>query len=136
MNQLTVIGNLTRKPELRSVNTAKGAMSVTELNLAVNGRRKSDGTQDTTYFRATLWGKQAENAAQYLDKGRKVMVQGEAGFSTYAGKDGQTHVNLEINFVSQLEYLSPASGTSNSAPAAPAAAQAAPVETADDVLPF
>ena len=67
MNKAIFIGNLTRDPQLRSVNTPSGAASVCDLSIAINERR---GTQTkTTYAQVTVWRAQAENCARYLFRG-------------------------------------------------------------------
>ena len=69
MNKAIFIGNLTRDPQLRSVNTPSGAASVCDLSIAINERR---GTQTkTTYAQVTVWRAQAENCARYLSRARK-----------------------------------------------------------------
>lgn len=150
MNKIILIGNLTRDPELRSVNTANGPVSVCDFTIAVNRRgmrnQQNNGQQgDADFFRITTWRVQAENCAKYLAKGRKVFVSGPLSARTYQANDGSTRVSLEVT-ADEVEFLSArgeadASG-SYAAPAA-AAAPAAPmaqnsgftaVET--DELPF
>ncbi|MFR3409532.1 MAG: single-stranded DNA-binding protein [Christensenellales bacterium] len=62
MNKAIFIGNLTRDPQLRSVNTPSGAASVCDLSIAINERR---GTQTkTTYAQVTVWRAQLEMQAE------------------------------------------------------------------------
>src|SRR5687767_15601313 len=71
-NKIILVGNLGRDPELRY--TPQGT-PVCSFTMATNERRKdkTGETQDqTTWFRVTLWGRQAETASQYLTKGRPV----------------------------------------------------------------
>ena len=77
INSVTLIGNLTEDPELR--HTPSGT-AVTTLRIAVNDRvkRGEEWTDAAYYFDVTVWGRQAENCAQYLAKGRPVGVDGQA----------------------------------------------------------
>ncbi len=102
MNALHIIGNLTKDPELRTANTRNGEMTVCDLDIAVN--RVVKGRKITDYFRATCWGKQAENAAKYLTRGRKVAVSGPVSARPYMGNDGKPKASLEI-VPNELEYL-------------------------------
>lgn len=109
MNKIILIGNLTRDPELRSVNTANGPTSVCSFTIAVNRRGRRDqqpGAQsDADFFRITVWRQQAENCARYLAKGRKVFVSGPLSASTYQAQDGSTRVSLDVT-ADEVEFLS------------------------------
>ncbi len=75
-NKIILVGNLGRDPELRY--TPQGT-AVCSFTMASNERRrdKSGEQQDvTTWFRVTVWGKQAETVSKYLTKGRSVYVEG------------------------------------------------------------
>ena len=73
MNRLTIIGNLTAEPELRSTPNGK---SVCNFTVAVNRRNKIEGQPDADFFRVSAWNQLGENCAKYLAKGRKVCVVG------------------------------------------------------------
>ena len=73
---LTLVGRLGNDPELRYTPSAQ---AVTTLNVAVNRKfKKADETpvEETTWFRVSVWGKQAENCAAYLARGRQVLIIG------------------------------------------------------------
>lgn len=94
--QLILIGNLGNDPELRY--TADGT-PVTSFSVAVNRRwTKEDGShgEETTWFRVSAWRRLAETSAQYLKKGRQVMVVGRVSARGYAGADGQPRASLEV----------------------------------------
>ena len=88
-NKITLVGNLGRDPELK--HTPQGT-PVCTFFIATNERRKDarGGEQKdvTTWFRVTLWGRQAETAAQYLQKGSRVYIEGR--LQTHAWDDQQT----------------------------------------------
>ena len=67
MNKLTIIGNLTRDPELRTTTTG---LSVCTFTVAVNKRKSQDEEPD--FFRVTAWRERGELCAKFLQKGKKV----------------------------------------------------------------
>ena len=108
MNQLTIIGNLTRDPETRST---KDGDSVTNFTVAVN---RSSG--DADFFRVACWGNLGENCAKYLSKGKKVAVIGSVYASAYADSEGNPAASLEVS-AARVEFLSPvSSNTEDSKP--------------------
>lgn len=111
MNKLTIIGNLTRDPELR---TTQSGLSVCSFTVAVNRRRSQNNEAD--YFRITVWRELAEICQKYLAKGRKVAVCGPVAVSTYTANDGSTRATLEVT-ADEVEFLTPAA---DAAPAQPA----------------
>lgn len=98
MNKLTIIGNLTRDPELR---TTPQGINVCDFTVAVN-RRKSD---ESDFFRVAAWRQLGETAAKYLAKGRKVCVVGPVSARSYQTQNGETRVSLEIT-AEDVEFLS------------------------------
>lgn len=104
MNKLTIIGNLTRDPELRTVNGQNGPISVCDFTVAVN-RRNGNGQNDADFFRVTAWRGLGDNCKKYLAKGRKVCVVGPVSCRTYTGNDGVTRSSLEVT-AEDVEFLS------------------------------
>ncbi len=149
MNKIILIGNLTRDPELRSVNTVNGPTSVCDFTIAVNRRnmrnQQNNGQQgDADFFRITAWRALGENCAKYLAKGRKVFVTGPLSARTYQANDGSTRVSLEVT-AEDVEFLSArgeadASGSyaapAAAAPAAPMAQNSGFTAVETDELPF
>jgi len=130
MNKLTIIGNLTRDPELR---TTQSGISVCTFTVAVN-RRKAQGQQpEADFFRVTAWRELGENCAKWLIKGRKVAVVGPVSVSTYTGQDGKNYANLEV-LASEVEFLSPAGERPQET--ATAAPQAAPQQAQQTQMPI
>lgn len=112
MNKAIFIGNLTRDPQLRSVNTPSGAASVCDLSIAINER---SGTQTkTTYAQVTVWRAQAENCARYLSKGKKIAAWGSVAAVPYQGRDGNWRAQLEMQ-AEEVKFLSGKSETSECA---------------------
>jgi single-strand DNA-binding protein len=103
MNKLTIIGNLTRDPESRTVGDAD---TVCTFTVAVNRRAHKDHPE-ADYFRVSAWNRLGEIARQYLTKGKKVAVTGPVAVSSYEAKDGGgTRFQLEVR-ADDLELLSP-----------------------------
>ncbi len=103
-NKIILVGNLGRDPELRY--TPQGT-PVCSFTMATNERRKdkSGESQDqTTWFRISLFGKQAETASQYLAKGRPVYIEGRLRFEEYTDKDGKQRHSLEVT-ASDMQFI-------------------------------
>ena len=96
INSVTLGGNLTRDPELRS--TPNGN-SVCKVGLAVNSSRKdSSGSwvDEPNFFDITIWGKVGENVAANLSKGSKLAVQGRLRWRQWETDDGQKRSAVEV----------------------------------------
>lgn len=96
-NRIILVGNLGRDPELRY--TPQGT-PVCSFTLATNERRKDRAGENqdvTTWFRITLWGRQAETASQYLSKGRPVYIEGRLRVEEWTDKDGKQRHTLEVH---------------------------------------
>lgn len=95
INRVVLTGNLTRDPEHRS--TPDG-LSICKLGVACNTRRRGTGGQweeKANYFRVTVFGKQADNCAQYLRKGRPVAIDGRLEWSQWE-REGQKRESIDI----------------------------------------
>jgi single-strand DNA-binding protein len=95
-NRVILVGNLTRDPELRY--TPSGT-AVTEVGLAINDKRKGangEWIEETTFVEVTLWGRTAEVATEYLNKGAPLMIEGRLKFDQWQDKDGQKRSKLRV----------------------------------------
>ena len=89
LNEIQFIGNLTKKPELRTVKKKNGEdTNVTTITIAVDRRKAGLPLDGTDFFEFTVWGKTAENCTAYLDKGSKVLIKGYVVINS-SEKDGQ-----------------------------------------------
>ena len=95
INRVVLTGNLTRDPELRSL---QSGMSVCSLRIASNTRRKENGEwiDKPNYFSVTVWGAQGENCARFLSKGRPVCIDGRLEWREWQGQDGAKRESVEI----------------------------------------
>ncbi len=103
-NKMIVVGNLGRDPEMRY--TPQGT-AVCTFSIASNERRKDkNGEQQdiTTWFRVTVWGKQAETVSKYLTKGRSVYVEGRMHVEEWTDKEGKSRYTLELN-ASDVQFI-------------------------------
>lgn len=94
LNQVTLIGNLTRDVEIRQIGNGT---SVAEIGLAVNHRvKKGDEWVDEPCFvDVTIWGKTAEYASEHLSKGSSVCVEGRLNLDSWE-QDGQKRSKLKV----------------------------------------
>jgi single-strand DNA-binding protein len=108
---LILVGNLGKEPEMRF--TPNG-QPVTTLSIATNRRHANNGGQpvkETTWFRVTVWGKQAETCNQFLHKGSKVLIEGrltpdpETGGPRVWESNGKHGASYEVT-ASTVRFLS------------------------------
>lgn len=96
LNKVFLMGNLTRDPELRYI---PDGTPVCDFGLAVNrfyttaaGEKK----KDTAFFDVTVWRRMAEICAEYLKKGRPVLVEGRLDMDTWETKEGQKRSRIKV----------------------------------------
>lgn len=104
INQVILMGRLTRDPEMR---TTTGGKSVTSFGLAVD-RQGQDDSAD--FFDITAWEKLGELVNQYLTKGRRCLVQGRLSFRQWE-QDGQKRSKVEV-VATDVTFLDGPSGDS------------------------
>ena len=93
MNNITITGNVTKDLELK---TLQGDNHVVNFTVATDRRFKEKGEKITDFFNIVLWGRTAELAAQYLQKGSKCLIQGEMQLRKYTDKEGNQKISPEI----------------------------------------
>lgn len=97
LNKVLLIGNLTRDPELRYLQSGQ---AVVNIGLAVNRKYKNRNTQEmveeTTFVDIEGWGPQAETFSKYMSKGRPVFIEGRLRLNSWEGKDGQKRSKLVV----------------------------------------
>lgn len=140
MNKVILMGRLTRDPEIRYGNDNK---PVARCSLAVDRRYKDkNGEYPTDFFNLTAFGKTAEFAEKYLNKGTKVVIDGELRNNNYE-KDGKmvyqdVIVANSIEFAESKSAGNSAAATQQSAPASEASEDGfQPIDDSSDAeLPF
>jgi single-strand DNA-binding protein len=96
VNSVTLIGNLVEDPELRF--TPSG-VAMTRLRFAVNKRYQSQGEwqEETSFFGGTCWRDMAENVAESLTKGMRVIVVGELQQRSWETQDGEKRSTIDVD---------------------------------------
>jgi single-strand DNA-binding protein len=95
-NVVTVVGNLTREPELKY--TPSGA-AIAKFGLAVNRtytNRDGEKVEDTSFFNVNAWRQLGENVAESLAVGTRVIVAGRLQSRSWETEDGQKRTVVEI----------------------------------------
>lgn len=105
MNNVVMIGRLTRDPELRF--TAGSGKAVATFTIAVN--RQFAKNNEADFFRVVVWGKSGENCANYLAKGRLVGIQGRVQNNNYETNTGEKRYTTEI-VADRVEFLESGKG--------------------------
>jgi len=112
LNKVTLIGNLTRDPEMRY--TPQGT-AVCTFSVATNRQWKTDSgdtKEDAEFHRIVAWDKLAEICSQMLSKGKKVYVEGRLQTRKWEGQDGNTRYTTEV-VISEMLLLDKASDGSD-----------------------
>ncbi|MDU5101420.1 single-stranded DNA-binding protein [Clostridium butyricum] len=94
MNKVVLIGRLTKDPELRF--TPGSGAAVTTLTLAVDRYNPKTNQNEADFIPIVIWGKQAENTANYMSKGGQVAISGKIQTRSYDAKDGTKRYITEV----------------------------------------
>lgn len=105
MNVVVLIGRLTRDPELRYIPETQNA--VCTFTLAVD--RPMSREKQADFIRITVFGRQAENCAKFITKGRQVAVEGRIQTGSYQNKNGDTVYTTDV-IANRVEFLSGGGG--------------------------
>lgn len=112
INKVVMVGNMTRDPELRR--TANGN-PVASFTLALNRIQQSRDGQQADYISCVVWGKIAENTAQYCSKGSKVGVVGHLQSRSYDNAQGQRVYVTEV-VCEQVDFINTRNQENNAQP--------------------
>lgn len=93
MNNVCLVGRLTRDPELRT--TATGVANC-RFTVAVDGRPNPNGEQHTDFINCVVWRAQAENVSKYCRKGSLVGVTGHITTGSYDAADGTRRYTTDV----------------------------------------
>ena len=106
INRVTLSGNLTRDPEIRST---QSGMNILNFGMAVNDRRRNSATGEwedyANFVDCVLFGNRADFLSRTLHKGIKVVVEGKLRYSSWE-RDGQRRSKLEV-VVDDLDFITP-----------------------------
>lgn len=109
MNQVVMIGRLTKEPELRYTPSRMGNCTFTlavdrDLTREKKIEAQSKGYPTVDFIRIVVWGKQGENCADYLSKGSQCAVHGRIQTGSYKAKDGSTRYTTDV-VANRVEFL-------------------------------
>jgi single-strand DNA-binding protein len=135
-----IVGNVGRDPEMRYTPSGQ---AVTSFSVATNRQytnNNGESIKETTWFRVSAWGKQAETCNQYLRKGSKVLVEGRltcdpatGGPRIWKTQDGNPRASFEVS-AGTVRFLSSRNETEGALPVAGEESEFP--EASDDVIPF
>lgn len=135
VNKVTLIGNLTRDPELKY--TPKGT-AVCKFGIACNRKWKDDSGQqkeDVTFIDVDAWGRTAEAISQYLKKGRPIYIEGRLKLDQWDDKQtNQKRSKLGV-VCESFQFLDSGSGQGSSRPNSAESSGKAPSQSAPDTHP-
>ncbi len=142
LNKVLLLGRLTRDPELRY--TPSGT-AVADFGLAVSRAYKTaegEKKESVTFVDITVWAKKAEICAEYLSKGRQVIVEGRLELDSWETQDGQKRSKLKV-VAEDVQFIGSAPGGARGEKKGAEAGASAPAEPAEkaaeagsDDIPF
>lgn len=133
MNNVALIGRLTRDPEVRY--TSETQMAVARFSVAIDRPVRSDGEKQTDFPNVVVFGRQAENCERFLSKGRLVGIQGRIQTGKYTNKNGDTVYTTEV-FANHVEFLDWGKKETNGDKAEPANVPEGFEKMAEEDIPF
>jgi len=95
-NRVILMGNLTREPELRKIDSG---VAVADLGLATSEtykNRNGEQVETVCFVDVVTWGRQAETCAEYLSKGSPIFVEGKLQFDQWESQDGGKRSKLRV----------------------------------------
>lgn len=131
MNKVTLIGRLTKDPELKY--TPGAGTAVTTVTLAVDRRYSKDEKKEADFIPVVIWGKSAESTAQYMKKGLLMGVAGRIQTRTYEATDGGKRYVTEV-VAEEIKFLQ--WGDKQSSEGYSSYEDMTPVDENPDDLPF
>jgi single-strand DNA-binding protein len=124
-NKIIIVGNLGRDPELTY--TPQGT-AVCKLSVATSEKRKDrngEQSESVTWFRASVWGRQAEVVAEHFTKGKPIYLEGRLRQEEYIDREGNKRQSLEVN-VTDFQFVGGSKSDSSERTEAAMDAQAPP----------
>jgi single-strand DNA-binding protein len=103
-NQVILVGNLARDPELRTIPSGQSVASFAVATNRVWNDQSGEQQEQTDFHNIVAWGRLAELAEQYLTKGRKVLIVGRLQTRSWEGEDGKKNYRTEI-VASEINFL-------------------------------
>jgi single-strand DNA-binding protein len=134
MNKVILIGRLTKDPELRY--TPANGVAVATFTLAVNRPfANQQGEREADFIPVVVWRKQAENCANYLNKGSQAAVEGRIQVRSYEDREGQRRWVTEV-VADNVQFLSKKGESSPGGQDTYGGFKGEEVSVAEDDVPF
>lgn len=106
MNNVQLIGRLTKDVELRYFQGAQGQQAVARFTVAVDRMPKADGTREADFISCSCFGKRAEVISQHFQKGSKIGLVGRIRTGSYQNQQGATVYTTEVE-VTDIDFIDP-----------------------------
>ncbi|HRP70151.1 MAG TPA: single-stranded DNA-binding protein, partial [Turneriella sp.] len=142
INRVILIGRLTRDPELKSTNSGNYFCRFSlASNRNIYNKQTGESRDEVGFFDCVAWGKSAESIHKYLQKGRRICVDGSLRWSSWEGQDGKKQSKVEIH-IETFQFLDSKQGDGaprDAAPQEPSNPSAAAFDSgamSDDDIPF
>jgi single-strand DNA-binding protein len=135
LNRVLLAGNLTRDPDVRYT---AGGQAVGDLDLAINNTylsKNGEKRTDTVYVHAVVWGKQAENAKNYLSKGSPLLIEGRLQQDSWESRDGQKRSRIVV-VANRLQFLGTPGGEAGRSASRTGTPAAQSSSSREDDLPY
>ena len=108
-NKIIIVGHLGKDVELRYTPQGKAVADVSVATTEKTKDRNGSPTEITTWFKCTLWGAMAENAAKYLSKGSLAYFEGRLRQDEWQDRDGKTRITLAVQ-ATDMRFIGDGSG--------------------------
>lgn len=113
MNQVVLMGRLTRDPDVRYSGSEENMLAVGKYSLAVDRRATKNGKQEADFISCVCFGRAAEFAEKYLSKGMKIAVAGRIQTGSYTNRDGNKVYTTDVVVENHYFCESKGSGAEN-----------------------
>ena len=106
MNNVQLIGRLTKDVDLRYFQNAQGDQAIARFTVAVDRIPKQDGTHETVFITCSCFGRRAEGIADHFQKGSKIGLVGRIRTGSYVNQQGATVYTTEVE-VTDIDFIDP-----------------------------
>jgi single-strand DNA-binding protein len=105
INRVILIGRLTRDPELKSTNNGNYVCNFTlASNRSIYNRNTQESRDEVGFFDCVCWGKSGEAIQKYVQKGQRLLIDGNLRWESWEGKDGKKQSKVKIN-VESFQFI-------------------------------
>lgn len=129
LNRATILGRLTRDPEVKTTPSGRSVANMTVATGRVWTDQSGNKQERSEFHNCVLWGRIAEIAGQYLSKGRRVYIEGRIETRDWTGQDGVKRYRTEIIVDNMIMLDGPRGAESGGGSYAPAQREQAPPST-------